>query len=141
MSTKIEWAEDVWNPIAGCNDVSEGCRNCYARTMARRLAAMGQKKYAGLTVLQGSKTVWTGKIFFDGPAMFKPIQRKKPTRYFVNSRRDPAGENRDIQIHCRRYPRASPWSRQSLVYSVEDIHAGYRVECFSRPANRTVHLR
>ena len=36
--TKIEWAERVWNPITGCTKVSEGCRNCYAARMARRLA-------------------------------------------------------------------------------------------------------
>jgi protein gp37 len=36
--TKIEWAEKVWNPLTGCTAVSEGCRNCYARRMAQRLA-------------------------------------------------------------------------------------------------------
>jgi protein gp37 len=38
MPTKIEWAEESWNPVTGCTPVSEGCRNCYARRMARRLA-------------------------------------------------------------------------------------------------------
>ena len=37
MSTKIEWANEVWNPVTGCSPVSEGCRNCYARRMAQRL--------------------------------------------------------------------------------------------------------
>lgn len=37
MATKIEWAEEVWNPITGCTPVSEGCRNCYAKRMATRL--------------------------------------------------------------------------------------------------------
>lgn len=86
--TKIEWTESTWNPIAGCSDVSEGCRNCYARGMAKRLAAMGSKKYNGLTVLQGSKTVWTGRISFDEKALLAPLRRNKPTRYFVNSMSD-----------------------------------------------------
>lgn len=42
--TKIEWVArpgtipESWNPITGCTKVSEGCRNCYAERMARRLA-------------------------------------------------------------------------------------------------------
>ncbi len=34
--TTIEWADKVWNPVTGCTKVSEGCRNCYAETMAKR---------------------------------------------------------------------------------------------------------
>jgi protein gp37 len=57
----IEWTQETWNPIAGCSKVSPGCTNCYAEVMAGRLEAMGQEKYRGLTVLQGSHRVWTGK--------------------------------------------------------------------------------
>lgn len=45
-TTKIEWTERTWNPITGCDKISEGCRHCYAELMARRLKAMGQKKYS-----------------------------------------------------------------------------------------------
>jgi len=38
MSTKIEWADKSWNPVTGCSPISEGCRNCYAARMAKRLA-------------------------------------------------------------------------------------------------------
>lgn len=44
--TKIEWTNATWNVITGCTKYSEGCKNCYAEKMHRRLAAMGQKKYA-----------------------------------------------------------------------------------------------
>lgn len=37
MPTKIEWATEVWNPVTGCSQVSEGCQNCYAKRMAQRL--------------------------------------------------------------------------------------------------------
>ena len=43
--TKIEWTDRTWNPITGCTKISSGCKNCYAEIMARRLQAMGQKKY------------------------------------------------------------------------------------------------
>lgn len=36
--TKIEWADQVWNPVTGCTPISEGCLNCYAARMAKRLA-------------------------------------------------------------------------------------------------------
>lgn len=45
MSTKIEWVKnpdgtkgETWNPVTGCTPISPGCKNCYARRMARRLA-------------------------------------------------------------------------------------------------------
>ncbi len=43
--SKIEWTESTWNPITGCTKISEGCLNCYAERMAKRLHAMGQEKY------------------------------------------------------------------------------------------------
>lgn len=43
--TKIEWVQNrdgtqgiTWNPVTGCTKISEGCKNCYAERMARRLA-------------------------------------------------------------------------------------------------------
>ena len=38
MPTKIEWADEVWNPITGCSKISPGCANCYAERFAKRLA-------------------------------------------------------------------------------------------------------
>jgi len=43
--SKIEWTESTWNPVTGCTKISEGCRNCYAERMAKRLQAMGQPNY------------------------------------------------------------------------------------------------
>lgn len=38
--TKIEWSEQTWNPVTGCTKISEGCQNCYAEKMHKRLQAM-----------------------------------------------------------------------------------------------------
>lgn len=43
--SKIEWTNETWNPVTGCSKYSEGCQNCYAERMTKRLAAMGQEKY------------------------------------------------------------------------------------------------
>ena len=45
MTSKIQWTNDTWNIITGCTQYSEGCQNCYAARMHKRLTAMGQKKY------------------------------------------------------------------------------------------------
>jgi len=44
--TKIEWAEQSWNPSVGCDKISEGCKNCYAEKMHKRhLGNPRQPKY------------------------------------------------------------------------------------------------
>ncbi|MDB9822562.1 phage Gp37/Gp68 family protein [Deltaproteobacteria bacterium] len=75
--SKIEWTEQTWNPTTGCTKISPGCQNCYAEVMARRLKAMGVKGYEKgfeLTLQQYR--------------LNEPLQRKKPTVYFVNSMSD-----------------------------------------------------
>ena len=79
MSTqsKIEWTEQTWNPTVGCTKVSPGCKHCYAETMARRLKAMGAKGYENgfhLAVMP--------------ERLSEPLERRKPTVYFVNSMSD-----------------------------------------------------
>jgi protein gp37 len=44
-NSRIEWTEMTWNPVTGCTKVSQGCKNCYAERMARRLKAMGSGRY------------------------------------------------------------------------------------------------
>lgn len=41
----IEWTDATWNPVTGCDRVSEGCDDCYALDLARRLKAMGNPRY------------------------------------------------------------------------------------------------
>ncbi|MBC6437124.1 MAG: DUF5131 family protein [Rhodobacteraceae bacterium] len=86
--TAIEWTESTWNPVAGCSVMSAGCTNCYAMQMARRLDAMGLKKYAGLTRTSGGRTVWTGRIRQDHAALAIPLRWKTPRKVFVNSMSD-----------------------------------------------------
>lgn len=87
--SKIEWTEQTLNPITGCTKVSPGCKNCYAETMAKRLKAMGQPQYQNVIDSNGW---WNGHIEFVESALKKPLKRKKPTMYFVNSMSDPFHE-------------------------------------------------
>ena len=36
----IEWTDSTWNPTTGCHTISDGCDNCYAKTLAPRLKGM-----------------------------------------------------------------------------------------------------
>ena len=56
--------------------------------MAARLEAMGMEKYAGLTRVSGSRSVWTGRIFLDAAALRAPLSWSKPRMVFVNSMSD-----------------------------------------------------
>jgi protein gp37 len=43
--TAIEWTQQTWNPVTGCDRISPGCDHCYALALAGRLKRMGQPKY------------------------------------------------------------------------------------------------
>jgi protein gp37 len=91
QSSKIEWTDASWNPIRGCSRVSEGCRNCYAESIAARFSGPG-KPYEGLakfvTSPGGREARWTGKTLFVEDQLLAPLRWKKPKRIFVNSMSD-----------------------------------------------------
>lgn len=86
--SQIEWTDATWNPIAGCSVMSSGCTNCYAMQMARRLEAMGVKKYQELTRVSGHRTVWNGTVRQDHASLRIPYGWKRPRKIFVNSMSD-----------------------------------------------------
>ncbi|MGW8286400.1 MAG: DUF5131 family protein, partial [Candidatus Deferrimicrobiaceae bacterium] len=93
--TSIEWTKGddgtkgkAWNPVIGCRRVSDGCSRCYAERMAYRLEKMGQKQYAGLTVLGKSGRRWTGEVRLVPDKLGEPLRWRKPRRVFVNSMSD-----------------------------------------------------
>ena len=75
--TKIEWTNQTWNPITGCTKISEGCRNCYAEGVARRLKAMGQHKYEH-----------EFKLTLHPECLDEPEKWNKPSMIFVCSMSD-----------------------------------------------------
>jgi len=70
--TKIEWCDEVWNPIVGCTPISEGCDHCYAKRIATRF------DYGG----------WDGMASFHADRIGKPTRWRKPLHIFVNSMGD-----------------------------------------------------
>ena len=76
--SKISWTDATWNPVTGCTKISEGCRNCYAERMSKRLVAIGQKNYAN-----GFDHVTCHPHMLD-----QPIRWKRHRRIFVCSMSD-----------------------------------------------------
>jgi len=76
-NSEIEWTEATWNPITGCTPISDGCLNCYAKRMASRLQAMGNKRY------QNGFNVTLHPDLLD-----LPLKWKSSKRIFVNSMSD-----------------------------------------------------
>jgi protein gp37 len=86
MATAIEWTDKTWNPIIGCSKLSAGCQNCYAVTMANRLAHNpSTPQYAGLT---RSATTWAGVTRLVDGALADPLKWRKPQHVFVGSMTD-----------------------------------------------------
>ncbi|TNE81420.1 MAG: phage Gp37/Gp68 family protein [Bacteroidetes bacterium] len=76
--TSIEWTETTWNPTTGCTKVSQGCKNCYAEIMTRRLRAMGKEKYKeGFSIIRTHER-----------ALLEPYSWRTPKTVFVNSMSD-----------------------------------------------------
>jgi protein gp37 len=84
ITSSIEWTDASWNCLAGCEAVSPGCAHCYAATMTRRLEAMGQADYAGLTTAKH----FNGKVRCLPHKLDVPLKWRKPRRVFVNSMSD-----------------------------------------------------
>lgn len=89
MSTKIQWTQEVWNPVTGCSKVSEACENCYAEVMAKRLKGM-----------PGSKEKYKNgfKVTLHPEALKEPLKWTKPRMVFVCSMGDLFHRNVPIEF-------------------------------------------
>jgi protein gp37 len=72
VSTRIEWADESWNPVTGCTPVSEACEHCYALRMLGR----------NLPNHSGPAPT------FHPDRLHKPLHWRKPRRVFVCSMSD-----------------------------------------------------
>jgi len=67
--TGIEYLTHTWNPTHGCTPISEGCRECWAEGMSKRLAGMGKKGYSKEDPFKPTFCPWK---------LEEPLRRKKP---------------------------------------------------------------
>lgn len=81
MSTGIQWTDETWNPVVGCEKVSQGCKNCYAKQIhdTRHKAFLAGKKVAP----QYAHPFETVQL--KPERLLDPMRWRKPKRVFVNS--------------------------------------------------------
>ena len=75
--TSIEWTDATWNPVTGCTAFSDGCLHCYAEREAKRLQAMGNRRYAN-----------GFNLTLHDDLIDQPFKWGKPRRVFVCSMAD-----------------------------------------------------
>ncbi len=84
--SSIEWTDATWNPTTGCDRVSDGCANCYALNLARRLKAMGNPRYQVDGNAKSSGPGFGLSLHHDVLAL--PLSWRRPRFVFVNSMSD-----------------------------------------------------
>lgn len=72
MGTGIQWTDETWNPVTGCDRVSPGCAHCYAAAIAKRF--WGDRKFED--------------VQFHPERLGQPLRWRKPRRVFVDSMGD-----------------------------------------------------
>jgi len=89
--TKIEWTDETWNPITGCDKISPGCANCYAARMAKRLA--GRHGYP--------PAPHEFDVTLHPDRLDRPLRWKKPRMIFVCSMSDFFHRAVPLEFQCR----------------------------------------
>ena len=94
--SEIEWTDATWSPITGCSMKSPGCKYCYAAryaaTRARdHWAREGLARMVYETDERGRRVgrgVFNGKVRFNEPWLYQPLQWTKPRRIFTCAHAD-----------------------------------------------------
>ncbi len=100
--TKIEWTDATWNPVRAsfatpegprtgwhCEHVSEGCRNCYAEAINRRLGTGFDYKPGHLVhTNRFGERRGDVSILLDEKMLLRPLQWRRPRKIFVGSMTD-----------------------------------------------------
>jgi protein gp37 len=141
QKSSIEWTNSTWNPLTGCTQLSPGCAHCYAKTLAKRLKAMGNARYAN-----------EFQLTLHDDLLDLPLRWKSARFIFVNSMSDLFHEDVPIefiqrvfdtmnraghhvfQVLTKRHQRLAEVAEAGLVTWTDNIWQGVSIE-----NNRFVH--
>lgn len=153
MSTGIEWTQRTWNPATGCQQVSAGCDNCYAKTLVdtrqqhnsrsprfghpfhevmlhdNRLQQPWSWREPARIFVNSMSDVWHRDIpdaYID--AIFAEMERNPRHTFQVLSKR----AERMMRYINNRYSSEACPSHIWLGVSVEDERVGWRVDMLRR---------
>ena len=77
MPSLIDWMTETWNPVIGCDEWSDGYKNCYAKEIALRLQKQGIADYEQ-----------SFRVRVLPHRLNQPLSWKKTRKIFVNSMSD-----------------------------------------------------
>src|SRR3954467_9069855 len=90
--TSIEWTDRTWPVTTGCDDVSPGCLNCYAKPASYRMGLNPNPKvagaYGGTVEKRAGVLRWTGRVKTLPDRLDWPKSWKEPARIFVGNMSD-----------------------------------------------------
>lgn len=77
-NTKIEWADNTFNPWIGCTQIAPGCDGCYAKAFDRRFEVSGHAMHwgAGVARRRTSEANWGLPLRWDRAAKVRGIRTK-----------------------------------------------------------------
>lgn len=82
-NTTIEWTDATWNPITGCTLVSEGCRHCYAATLAATRLKNHPSRTGLARINAAGEAKFTGEVRLNKDWLDQPLRWGRPRRIFV----------------------------------------------------------
>jgi len=89
----IEWTDATWNPITGCTLVSEGCRHCYAATLAATRLKHHPSREGLARINAAGEAKFTGKVRLNEQWLDQPLRWTRPRMIFVCAHGDLFHEN------------------------------------------------
>lgn len=85
--SSIEWTDSTWNPVTGCTQVSAGCDNCYALSLAsRRLRDIYLRRPPVREDEVSATNPFAVRLWPD--RIHEPLRWRSPRMVFVNSMSD-----------------------------------------------------
>lgn len=101
MGSGIEWTTDTWNPLTGCDKVSEGCTLCYAEGTSQWQKRLGTDQYQNAVDENGRFA--GGEVTVVPEKLTQPLRWTKPRRIFVNSVSDLFHDDVPFEFQCAVY--------------------------------------
>lgn len=143
MSTKIEWTTETWNPVTGCTQLSAGCANCYAKTIALQMQKNRVRKYAnGFEVTMHEYTLSMPRLLHEPSFIFvcsmSDLFHKDVPFEFIDKVMDVirSTPHHTYQILTKRAERMAEYfatrampANAWLGVSVEAGYVKYRIDC------------
>jgi protein gp37 len=86
--TTIEWTDATWNPVTGCTLVDEGCRHCYAATLAATRLKNHPSRAGLARINAGGEAKFTGEVRWNEQWLDQPLRWTRPRKIFVCAHAD-----------------------------------------------------